>query len=688
MGQLLQELRHQSQQQQRILQALCGSGAQSASADFGTEGGAAQSAIRRQPRAQPRDGDWACTACSFYPNFARRRRCLQCGREKAGAPAARGGTLTAGPVGASGLRPQLAWGAARLGTGGASPTHRVPGSSAAAPPARQPVAARSATIPSVSSSSINAPAARGGSGAGGNGGGGTGGAHPASRAAAPRVDEDGFTVVARNAGRRRWADEEGGGDHDIRDDDMGVDKTTSVQHAGPGVDGSFGEMGPSAADGSSRLVPNEDEDEDEYQHRQDDPSELRNKLENEQSMVRALIREGVESSHPAMLAAVAARDAAEEAWRAARRPHPVARRMGWAQQALDRAVRSRDKVRDELANFDERTKQQRSLIEERLGQAMERVSKRREALEELQEEAALDAPGYKRGLGTAEVCSQLAGGMRQSIAPQVAAIASMLADGSQEQEQFNLLVAQLEGLQGKLDLHAHEGNRGHEEFDIADEPSEAEWSESHDLPQADAHGGGTDGTSQGGRAGLPTWTSKGHGRWNKDGEHHATRTGKGTGHVDAPPTAAAPAAMDTDESCDQVDATTAGAARSKPGAGSCSRGRGGRGDESAPPPNKLHKGQATSTSSGARGSAGDDDRAQELMQAQQGAAAAGDFGSPAAIHAAAQIHSRNVDKITKAAIEQGVQPITDDGDELIVLGPQELAQWASDHLDSAKGQWW
>jgi hypothetical protein len=47
-----------------------------------------------------------------------------------------------------------------------------------------------------------------------------------------------------------------------------------------------------------------------------------------------------------------------------------------------------------------------------------------------------------------------------------------------------------------------------------------------------------------------------------------------------------------------------------------------------------------------------------------------------------------VDRVTRAAIEQGVQPITDAGEELIVLGPQELEQWANAKLDRAKSQWW
>ncbi len=699
MGQLLQELRHQSQQQQRILQALCGSGqrqqqqqqqqyARARSPSLGAGGGGPPPTFRRQSQTQPRDGDWACTACSFFPNFAKRRRCLQCGRAKAGAPAAREGTLTAGPVGAGGLRPQLAWGASRLGACDAAPTHRVPGSSAAAPPARRP----GAPCPAVtSSSSVSMGTARVGSGAAGSSGRDASSATPARKATAPRCDEDGFVEVVHNASRRRRAKGEEEEGPNTRGWEAGQDGDPSMHAAGPGDGDNVEDMWQCAADASSQLGDDEDEDEEERRASEEDPNVLRNRLEDEQSMVRTLIREGVDSSHPAMVAAVAARDAAEEAWRATRRPHPVARRMGWAQQALDRAMRSRDKVRDELADFDTRTKEQRRHIEERLGQAMERVSKRRQALEELQEEAALDAPGYKKGKGTSEVCSQLAGGMRQSIAPQVAALEATLEDGSEAKQQFNLLVAQLEGLQGKLDLHAHGGNHGHEEFDIADEADEqsgTDWSESHDLQRPEAHGGKTGGADQGERSGLHRWTSKGHGRWDKDGNGRTRRTGKGNGHIADTPAATAPAAMDTDASGDQVTAMAAGAAQPGPGAGGSGRGRGGRDDESAQPPNKQHKGQTSSTPSGARGSADDDSRALELMQAQQGAAAAGEFGSPAAMHAAAQLHSRNVDRVTRAAIEQGVQPITDAGEELIVLGPQELEQWANAKLDRAKSQWW
>ncbi len=299
-------------------------------------------------------------------------------------------------------------------------------------------------------------------------------------------------------------------------------------------------------------------------------------------------------------------------------------------------------------------------------------------------------------------------GCANPFRPRIAALAAKLDDGSEAQEQFNLLVAQLEGLQGRLDRHAHDGYSGHEEYWIADDRTEEEWSESHDLTSGDARDMGDTDAAAGGRtaAGIPRWTSKGHGRWNKDGPCGARRTGKGTGQADKPTATATPAPVGTVASghedaaettrpadtrasgCGTGAATSAGASQTRSGAGGHNRGRGDREDDGAPPPSKHHKGQSALDTSHARGVADDQSRARELMQAQQGAAAAGEFGSQAAIQAAAHLHSQNVDRITKAAISQGIQPITSAGDELIMLGPQELAQWANDNLDSAKGQWW
>ncbi len=526
---------------------------------------------------------------------------------------------------------------------------------------------------------------------------------PAGRAAAPRRDADGFEEVVYSANRRRRVEEANAGDGGRMDDATGQEEHWQAAGAGPGGDG--------AADGAIMEeclsdVDADDADDAHQEMEEDDPAELRRRMEREQATVRALIREGLDGEHPAMAAAVAARDAAEGAWRSTRKPHPVARRMGWAQRRLDRATRARDKVREDLALFDSQAKEQRDQIVERLGQAMDRVSKCQQALDDLQDEAATEAPCSRRGNGTAEVCSRLAGGMRNAVAPHVAALASQLADGSAAQEHFNLLVAQLEGLQGELDEHARakDGDAGHEEYYIADDRSDAEWSESHDVPGDGVRGGDVGTEAQGDQADLPRWRSKGHGRWNKDGSDMGWRSGKGTGQAvglpaPATPTAAAANAplcnarssgqqRESAKACGDgaKSAPPAPPGQRKPGAGGAARGN--CDGDSAPPPNKLHKGQSQADSEDARAAASDTNRAMELMQAQQGAAAAGEFGSQAAVQAAARLHSQNVAKVVNAAIAQGVQPVTPAGEELIMLGPQELQQWATANLDREQGTWW
>jgi hypothetical protein len=48
------------------------------------------------------------------------------------------------------------------------------------------------------------------------------------------------------------------------------------------------------------------------------------------------------------------------------------------------------------------------------------------------------------------------------------------------------------------------------------------------------------------------------------------------------------------------------------------------------------------------------------MLQQKAAAEAGAYGSEAAVQAAAQLHAKEVARVTAMAINQGVQPITED----------------------------
>ncbi len=116
----------------------------------------------------------------------------------------------------------------------------------------------------------------------------------------------------------------------------------------------------------------------------EDAQTLRARWEKEAATVRLLARDGLLESHPTMRAAVAARDAAEKAYKQERSPHPVARRMGWAQAKLDRAFKQRDKTRAQLIAFDEEAAKGRQRIVDRLAADQARVGKHQQALEELQ----------------------------------------------------------------------------------------------------------------------------------------------------------------------------------------------------------------------------------------------------------------------------------------------------------------
>ncbi len=161
-----------------------------------------------------------------------------------------------------------------------------------------------------------------------------------------------------------------------------------------------------------------------------DSTALRARWDSEVATVRLLEREGMHASHPALRAAVAARDAAEQAYKKGKAPHPVARRLGWAQARLDKARKSRDKTRAELAAFDEECLARRQRFLDKLEEDNARVSKHGEALEELQMEAGAEVFSPARGSdGGKEACEKAAGSLREA-APRAAAIAESLPEGS------------------------------------------------------------------------------------------------------------------------------------------------------------------------------------------------------------------------------------------------------------------
>ncbi len=687
-AQVLQALQLQNKQQQQLLNALQrGGGADGAGKGGGQSKGGGKGAGARL--APPRDGDWGCPRCSFYPNFAGRARCFECGAARPpSSSASRGGSLTTGPVGAGGLRPQLAWGGARLGTAERAPTHRVPGTSAAAPPRTFGASAGTATAMPTKP----AAQAAGGGGATAAPRGQAVASGGGARATTAVADADGFVeVVGRNA-RRAKARMEGEDAAPTRH--AAAEAATAPAATGGGTHATA--TCTDADDDGWQMDWEEEEAQegaDQQGGEEQDSAALKLRLDKENSAVKALAREGLGDAHPAMVAAVAARDAADAAWRSARTPHPVARRMGWAQRRLDKAMRARDKIRDELDDFDTATREKRAAIVDRLGLAVDRVSRQREALEALQEEAAVDVPNNRRNSAAADVCAQLAGGMRMELAPTVEALAAEIPEGSAAHAHLSIVIAKLEGMQGRLEQAASAAD-GHQRcnFSDADAPSEAEWSESHELEGA--HGDGTE-AAKGGHQ----WMAKGHGRWRKEADGSTQHQGKGENINSAvrPSNAAQPAedgshvpggtATSPPAPTQEGTAVAANPCDAGPTGGGTEQGEDDSG-ECQPPANKSRKGQDPADSAEAHVAAQDAARARQLMESQRATAAAGAYGSQAAIQAAGQVHARNVAQVVAAAIDQGVQPITEAGEELIMLGPQELEEWTSKHLAKGRDKFW
>ncbi len=729
---VLQLLHQQNKQQQQLLQAMRGNNGMAG----GSGGGYAQrrsgkGARRGDGPHPPAPGDWSCRECGFSPNFQRRRRCYECGAARP-ETAARAGSLSSGPVGANGLRPQLAWGPGRTGGADTAPTRRVPGASLAAaaqeasasatlaasatpqPGTTPPTgsAARSTMVYNACSGKSDAKATAWGP-PHVAGGGDRGHAAQAGGKAAASTDAEGFQMVRRRGpkgGRESAATHWNGGG------------PAAATHQGGVRDGGDARGAPARA-GERTLAGDEDGDdggdeEEEEEWREEDPAALRRRLDQEEANVKLLARGGMHPQHPAMAAAVATRDNAAAAWRAARKPHPVGKRMGWAQQKYDRAFGALERARDELAEFDDRIKAQREKIIEKVARAREKVGRLREELEELQEEAGAEVSSTRKGRGGEVLCARLADGMRGTVAPNVAALAAQLDEGSEAHRQICLLMGHLQGLQSELEAHAGGGQEDidhHQSFNIAegDTRSEEDWQWSETDEHGDGHGTASEDDAMGhpmdSAAPMPTWKPEGHGRWGKDGPRTSTRgpqAGKGVGSADGPTNAQgdgaaaegrrdAPAtgahagthgtaacvraeseAARDGEHAHQAAAAASGSTTSTHYAG---KGRDTPNDDDARP-NKSRRGQASEDSVDAMAAVQNTVRAVELQQSQRAAAEAGSFGTEAAVQAAAQVHAREVARITAAAIDQGVQPVTGEGEDLIMLGPQALAQWAEAYL--------
>ncbi len=619
-----------------------GGGAVAAPAPRGGDMGTLSAADR-----QARPGDWKCR-CGFAPNFAHRRRCFACGKPRPEAP-------PAGPRGAGGSRPLLAWDKARYGplpSEDKSPTHRPPGSSVAARAAASAEQRCDGKAAGQRTSAATSAAA--------------------AAKAETEIDGDGFQLVR---GKKKGKNRVGAGDGD------GAGEGDQPRRGGaePATTGAAASGAAEGEGADGRGDDDLDDDDDSDAEGEEDgptPMELRQRWQKEIGVVKSLAKQ-LRAEHPALRAATEARDAAEAAWRSAKDPTPLSLRMSRSQAKLERAIELQGETHAALCELERDFEAKRDVLRKKLEEDRERVAARRRQLEEVQEEAGAQASGgVRRGGGEAirQACGTL-----QGVAPVIAALANEVDASSPAWRALSGILESLQASQRLLEQAVSQPAKPAvaQQFNIGDAAcgdargagapgtgSECAWSESHDLPQTIDGGGQA-------AAAHPPQAQQGHGAGQRCSDHppggddqdmgtgnwwesggwqqhqHQQHRWQPHGHGKWSKT-------------DWADAWEE------------ERGGGGE-DEGAREPAAKHRRQDCPGSADAGGEA----------DAAAAAAAAAAAEVARAKAEAQRAHAERVAAVVNQAIDAGVQPLTPAGEELHMLDANQLAAWVAEHLHEA-----
>ncbi len=486
--------------------------------------------------------------------------------------------------------------------------------------------------------------------------GGGGGATPAPGGA----DVGGATEVEA---RRRWSDE------DSEDEDWAGDGDCDDDCGGGDEDG-YGDETP-------------------------DPRQLRATYEEYARAVRDMERKG--SYGPAVDTLRQARDAAEGAWRQAKSPAPLPRRLEWAETKLRKAQSALTRVRLELDRFDEETDRRRADLLARIQEAEGWYSWRQRQLDDIHDEAAERAPGRRCGGPSSDGANEVRESLRGHVLPEMQAILEEVQEGSAVHERLALLVAGLADAEAKLGAAREEDGPPH--YDIWDGDSHDEgWQEGHHSTTEGTGGREQDrgsGDDNGNARPAAEWRSEGPGRWSRaDAARKGAQQAQSSG---------AAASAETSPNQDAGSGKGGGRRRQEDAPASADNGTSpsgkgmghGSGDDDGTERAGKHRRRQTDAEDkeDARAAA-DAKRAEELHRQLQMATAVqeqsyreggGGFGSEAALSAAAQKFVHDVQRAQAQAHELGVEPCAEDGRALLQLSPTELRQWVEKHLERDDG---
>ncbi len=648
------------------------------SAARGGGGGGGGPAVRASADSPPLgSADWTCGECGFTPNFARRRYCFDCGAAKANGGQrqqqpqqhARGTTArspaSGGPVGDRGRRPLLSWGRGNRDEGGRGtdepPTRRTPGASVAAivEEAKRGVA-RSGGADGGIARSPNRQAAS-----------------PPARPK-PAVDADGFIAVGRSG--KPTAAAAAASTPSVADD-LGPSDDAASARPPPPARAEQRDGGPTRGGEQCEDLDAEDDDADAPQQ---EPTELRRRWAEEVALVKRLSRQGLPDGHPALVAAHAARDAAEAAWREAKQPAPVVTRLRWAQAKLARALELAEATGAAIEKAEAEHEKLMSQLHDRRADDDARVRKRQQAVQELQREIGGGDPVVRASDGGSAALLEACGGLCNAVGPELAALAERMPEGSDEWHAINRVLATLMDKQRRVEEAAGLHDTPPLAFNIGDGDDDgpedmsvaSQWSESHELGSAQEPGPGGCG---GGDAGMSAphldggWSDWGQDRWQAA---HWRADQHGRWHRSS--------WADQWEAEHGQAATWGSDPQAEPAQGA--RRGGGEHDEESGEPSAKHRRQQVSGRAAAADGTSVVAAGSEAAAAAQASAAVSTAGLSAMGTTGAADYAAQVAEVVGRAINMGVQPITEEGQDLITLSPALLAHWVSEHLEQGAGR--
>ncbi len=445
-------------------------------------------------RSPMRPGDWVCIACGAKPCWARTTSCFKCGEPRprgggagggGGKGAAKGSSAAVrrddylGPRGANGSRPLLGGRAAPqssagLGRGqpmvGATPKRdaaSVGGKGSQGkgrpPPVVDADGFRTVTADRQSRPKVDcAPASDG----------------PAVAAAAASAPTSWAELVQRTTGsatQHARADDADGDPHALDDGGMAIDEDDGQRRTFDG-----GPCDQHFDDDGGDEEGDEEADDDAGGMAGATEEELRKVWEDSRDACRMLERN---PRTPAAIVAAARRerDQAEADWRSSRRPHPLHKRMRWAQRAYDAAVLKQQAHQQELDEFEEETARKRRVLLERAQVDKDRTARKLQALEDVLQGGDPRPPSD--ALQAAQVA---ANGIAKDLGPALAAVADKLPDTSMAwielQAAMSTLAAVEDVLRGTIrpqQQPAADASRP-AQYDISDGPAGADAAQMYD----------------------------------------------------------------------------------------------------------------------------------------------------------------------------------------------------------------